>query len=108
MNTIKVDTSTVVTEVAPQLTEHCESLSELFEKITNLEQFVGIVKKNMQAMDDEISACERKHTLQVSDQRVVWQVLRLLGIPLQVLANLLEVVGMLPPCAYGTEEDYQA
>jgi hypothetical protein len=39
---------------------YCDKLNELFEKIMNLEHFVGIVKKSVQEMDDEISASERE------------------------------------------------
>ena len=43
-----------------QMLLYGDKLNELFEKIMNLEHFVGIVKKSVQEMDDEISASERE------------------------------------------------
>ena len=51
---------------------------------------------------------DRKHILLSASSDTVWQALRFLAIPRQVLHNLVECVGMVAPCPYVSEEDYGA
>jgi hypothetical protein len=43
---------------------NCDQLRETFDRITQLEAFISLVKRNVQQMDDQVTAVERGFALQ--------------------------------------------
>eukprot|EP00040_Diaphanoeca_grandis_P019330 m.102032 g.102032 ORF g.102032 m.102032 type:complete len:215 (-) comp27375_c1_seq1:118-762(-) len=60
---IQGDTESFIDTTVPLLSGTCAKLRDSFERISQLESFVAIVKKNVQQMDDEVTAMERSYTL---------------------------------------------
>eukprot|EP00039_Didymoeca_costata_P024328 m.10029 g.10029 ORF g.10029 m.10029 type:complete len:193 (-) comp4185_c0_seq1:57-635(-) len=64
ISSIEAESSAVVNTAGPQLEAQCKQIKALFERILKLEQFVGIVRRSVNNMDDSIIDCEKEHTIQ--------------------------------------------
>jgi lipid II:glycine glycyltransferase (peptidoglycan interpeptide bridge formation enzyme) len=64
VNQITGDTESFLSDSIPLLHTNCEQLRSTFDRITQLEAFVGMVKRNTQQMDDHVTAIERSFMLQ--------------------------------------------
>jgi len=79
VSTIEVDTQQVVDNAIPELTTQCTKLTAIFDKIANLEKFVGIVKTHVTEMDEHVTAAELEYT--AAPLRAVKSVLAGKGLP---------------------------
>lgn len=64
VNQINADTESFLEGSIPLLHSKCEELRATYARITQLEAFVGMVKRNVQQMDDHVTAVERSFMLQ--------------------------------------------
>eukprot|EP00038_Savillea_parva_P009839 m.186182 g.186182 ORF g.186182 m.186182 type:complete len:219 (-) comp16688_c0_seq1:146-802(-) len=61
---IDVERESFLSTSVPLLQANCDQLRTTYDRITQLEAFVGMVKRNVQQMDDHVSAVEREFMLQ--------------------------------------------
>mmetsp|Transcript_8535 Transcript_8535/g.21957 ORF Transcript_8535/g.21957 Transcript_8535/m.21957 type:complete len:228 (+) Transcript_8535:133-816(+) len=64
VNQIKADTGSFLDDSIPLLQANCDHLRVTFDRISQLEAFVGLVKRNVQQMDDHVTSVERSFALQ--------------------------------------------
>ncbi|KAK7114305.1 biogenesis of lysosome-related organelles complex 1 subunit 4-like [Littorina saxatilis] len=59
---IRSDTSLCLSKTMPEIQSKCEEMEEMFDRIDCLESFVGVVKKDVTAMEESVGKAETELT----------------------------------------------